>query len=392
MRIGHFLTEFPYKNPINGDVIRDYSYGGAEHSIYNISIQLAKLGYNVHIFTSSIDNKDSIENYDRINIFRYGKNFNIGSAPMSLKLLYRPLSHDVDIVHSHLGNLPAPIAAHIYAKKKNKPLIVSYHGDYTGGYGGSVRRLGIYVHDRYIAEKLLSSADIIISPTECYIEESKFLNKFREKIVVIPNGIDIKEYDINLSKEKCRDILKLPQDKKIILFVGSIAPHKGPDVLLKAISKIEKNMRDIKLVFVGTGVMVNELKILSEKLGIKKIVDFVGFVDGYKKVMYYKSSDIFVLPTIESEMFGIVNLEAMACGIPVVASRIGGIPDLVNDGENGLLVHPNDVDSLSDAITYLLQREELCKIMGIEGNKRVENYSLESIAEKMGKIYEDILN
>ena len=121
-------------------------------------------------------------------------------------------------------------------------------------------------------------------------------------------------------------------------------------------------------------------------------IEFLGFIDESLKPLYFKASDIFCLPsTTMAESFGIVNLEAMASGIPIVSSKLGGIPDIVKDGENGLLVKPGDVEGLADALIYLLKNEDVREKMGDDGRKKVENYSWEKIAEETDKIYKKLL-
>jgi len=153
-------------------------------------------------------------------------------------------------------------------------------------------------------------------------------------------------------------------------------------------SEIVKEVPDVKLVFVGHGGMREELEMLSKKLGVKKNVKFAGFVEESMKPLYYRAADVFCLPSVMThEIFGIVNLEAMACSVPIVASKIGGIPDVVRDGENGLLVLPRDSDALADAITYLLEDEDVREKMGKNGRKKVEDYSWNRVGEETEKIY-----
>lgn len=126
--------------------------------------------------------------------------------------------------------------------------------------------------------------------------------------------------------------------------------------------------------------------------GIYEHVKFAGFVKEELKPLYYKASDIFVLPsTRKHESFGIVNLEAMACGLPIVASKIGGVPDIVKDGENGLLVPPRDSEALADAIIYLLENEDVRRKMSKRGREMVKNYSWDKIAEQYEEVYEEVL-
>ena len=383
MKIGCFTTHFPYSRGYP-----EYFCGGVEVVAYNLTISMAQKGHEIVVFTTSINSKDIIERHKNIELYRYAINFRIGEANMSFKLLYKPLEHEVDIIHAHAGNPPAPIAAYRYAKKKKKPFVVTYHGDGQWNWGGFIRRTSVYFYNKYLLDKILSYADVVISPSEYYIDESKFLGKYRDKVVVIPNGINIDEFDISYSKEECREKLDLPLDDEIILFLGGLNPHKGPDVLLKTMLKIIKEVPDAKLVFIGSGMMREELEMLSKKLGVERNVKFAGFVgDTFKKALYYHAADVFVLPSTGPEIFGIVNLEAMACGVPIVASEIGGVPDVVRDGENGLLVPPRDSGELADAIIYLLENEDMREKMGKNGRKKVKDYSWKKIAEETEKVY-----
>ena len=387
-KVGYFITHFPYEKEYS-----QYWCGGTGAAAYNLAVNIAQKGYEIHIFTTSINNKDSIQRSENLNIYRYGANCMIGQANMSLRLLYKPFEHEIDIVHAHAGNPPAPIAALRYAKKKNKPLVVTYHGDGQWNWGGLIRRVSVYFYNKYLLDKILIHADVIISPSKYYIDESRVLGKYRDKIVVIPNGVNIKDFDIGYSKEECKEKLGLPLDDEIILFLGTISPQKGPDILLKAMPEILTNIPGAKLVFVGGGMMGGELERMCKKLNVEKYVKFAGFVEESLKPLYYKAANVFCLPSMMStESFGIVNLEAMACGVPIVASKIGGVPDVVKDGENGLLVPPGDSEALADAIIYLLENENLRREMGNNGRKKVEDYSWKRIAEETEKVYKGVMN
>jgi glycosyltransferase involved in cell wall biosynthesis len=315
------------------------------------------------------------------------------SSNISFDLLGKPVKYNVDIAHEHFDIPHGPFAGLRYAKKKNVPLVVTYHGDWIESYGGLTRRMAIAFHNKYLVDKLLSYANAIISPSRYYIDESRFLRKYKDKIVVIPNGINIDEFDIGYSKKECREKLGLPHNEKILLSFGYLSPYKGPDILVKAMPKIMKKVPDAELVFVGKGVMRAELEMLSKKYGVEKNIKFAGFVEDGLKPLYYKAADVFVLPSIMStESFGIVNLEAMACSVPIVASEIGGIPDIVKDGENGLLAQPGDSEALADAIIYLLENKDVRERMGKNGRWKFENYSWERIAEETEMLYMNILN
>lgn len=387
MKIGYFATKFPYDQQF-----KQYSYGGASLVAYYLAIEMANRGHGIDVFTTSIDSKDSNEKYKNMRIYRYGTTFRVLTSNISFGMFRKPIKHDADIAHVHFDIPPGPLAGLRYAKRKNVPLVVTYHGDWVESYGGLIRRMGVGFHNRYLVDKLLSYANIIISPSEYYINVSRFLRKYRDKIVVIPNGVNLSDFDIPYSKEECRKKLGLPVDKKIVLYFSYLSPYKGPDVLVNAMSKIIKHVPDAELVFAGKGVMRNELEMLSTSFGIEKNVRFAGFVDDDLKALYYKAADIFCLPSMMStECYPLTILEAMACGVPIVASKIGGIPDAVKEGENGLLVQARDSELLADAIIYLLENEDVREKMGNNGRKKVEWYSWDKIAEETEKVYEKVL-
>jgi len=382
MKISYFTTHFPYKNKPSGE---GYPIGGAETVVENLANVLAQKGHEISIFTTSASSKDEIEKYNGIAVYRYGTNFKVASGRFSFGLLKNPVKYSTDLVHVHISVPMGDIGGFLYAKRKNKPLIATTHFD-MGSYKGIAIKSAYYFYTKLIA-KVLSYADVVISPSENYINESKFIKKYKNKVVVIPNGINIEDFDIPYSKEECREKLAFLPSEKILLYVGNLEPRKGPDILIKAMPRILKNVYDTKLVIVGDGVMRNELNNLAEKLKISERVKFTGFVHKSEKVLYYKSADVLVLPSLY-EVFGIVNLEAMACNVPIVASKIGGIPDVVKDGENGLLVPPRDSEALADAIIYLLKNKDIRERMGENGRKLVEEkYTWKKVAEETDKLY-----
>lgn len=393
MKIGYFVTNFPYSDSFkNNKKLEGYFCGGAPRAAYYLAFNMAKRGHEISVFTTSVDSKDSIEKHENLTIYRYATNFRIADSNISFGIFLKPINHNIDIVHEHFDTPHGPFAGLRYVKRKKVPLVITYHGDWVENYGGVIRRVGVAFHNKFLVDKVLSYARVIISPSEYFINESRFLGKYRDKIVVIPNGINLEEFNIPYTKEECRKKLGLPIEGEMIFFIGDLLPYKGPDILVKAMRRIVEDVPDTELIFAGKGMMRNELEKLSKKLGIEKNIKFEGFVEESLKPFYYRAADIFCLPsTASTESFGIVNLEAMACGIPIVASKIGGVPDVVKDGENGLLVHPGDSEALADAIIYLLENEEVREKMGRNGRGKVEDYSWGGIAEETKKVYEKVI-
>jgi len=386
MKIGFFSSRFPYNQ-----TFKEYSFGGSVISTFNLIQNLLMRAHEFKVFTSSRNFWDSYEKHKNIEIFRYGS-FKFSSTNIALGLFHKPFAHKFDIAHVSFDIPPSPWSALRYVNKNKVPLVLTYHGDLIEGYGGVLRRIGVRGFNKCITKKLLSQADVIISPSKNNIQESKFLCDFTEKIHILPNGININDFHTVHSKVYCRNKLGIPHERKIILFVGYLSPHKGPEILLNSMPLILKEISDAELIFVGDGVLKNYLEKKTKKLGINNNVRFVGGVwDDSVKSIYYKSADLLAVPSL-SESFGIVNLEAMASGIPIIASNVGGIPDLVTNGKNGFLVPPNDINMMADTIIYLLNNDHERKKLGNAGTEIVKDYSWEKIAEETEKIYIDLFN
>ncbi len=392
MKIGYFISHFPYVDLINNaNYNREYAHGGTEIAAYHLARNIAEID-DVKIFTTSINSKDSHENSENMLIHRYGTVLKIASANLSFKILYKPLNCEIDIAHAHYNMPYSDYSALRYSKRKKVPFVVTYHADAQDSGGNFVRNLAQKIYNRSLLKNVLNGADVIIATSNSYIDESKFLGDYRDKIEVIPNGINLEEFNIKHGKAECRNKLDLPCDKKIILFFGNIVAYKGPHILLKAFLKVKSQFKDVKLVFAGRGEMQEELKKLAADLGVKDDIIFTGYVDEKLKPFYYRSADIFCLPSITmAEAFGIVNLEAMACGVPVISSKLGGIPDVVIDKKTGLLVKPEDEEALAESIIFLLENEDISQKMGKNGKKKVEEYSWRKIAEKTQEFYERLV-
>ena len=382
MRIAHFISN-PLKNEKSAVYVKSMI-------AYNLCLNFARGGHHVQIFTSSEDRKDHIDNYKGIVIHRYGSVLGYRSEHVSPRILYKPLNYDIDIVHIHSGISISLIAGFRYAMKKKRPLVITWHGDSIreyGRYSGIIPGVAAYLYKKYLADKILSRADVIISPSEYYIDESRFLGKYRDKIVVIPNGINIEEFDIPYSKEECKRKFGL-NGKKVVLFVATLYPLKGPHILLKTIPKVIKEHKDTIFVFAGGG-DINKYKKLSEEIGVQKYVRFTGYVDE-EKPFYYRAADVFVLPSYE-EMFPIVLLEASASGLPMIVSDLDTLKCIVEEGYNGFFTKRGDENDLAETIIYLLENEEVRERMGKNARKKVEDYSWEKIAEETEKAYSDII-
>lgn len=358
---------------------------------FQLALHMAQRGHEITVFTTSEEHRDLVEHHENMTVYRYKPNFTIASAPFSLGIVRKSLKYDMDIIHAHLAAPTAALAGLWHARRKRIPFVVGYSGDLDPGFGNVIRRICTIGYNTFLHGRLLSGAKVIISPAESYINDSRFLPRYRERIVVIPHGIIQEDFNVPHSKKECRERLDLPQTGNIILFAGWLSFHKGPGVLLQSLPEIIKEIPETLVVFLGTGGLRKKLEEMANKLSIEKHVRFAGYIkDRYEKALFFHSADIFVLPSTLTESFGIVSLEAMACGLPVVASNIGGIPDVVKDGENGLLVPPQDPEALAEAIIRILKDRALSNRMSRNGMGKVNDYSWPRIAEEMEGLYNSL--
>jgi len=389
LRIGYFSTTFPYPESFTDpEHYRRYYVGGAENWTYHLAHQMAKLGHEIVVFTTSVDSKNHVEEEDGIKVHRYGTNLKIEEARFSLDIFCRSLQQDVDIVHLHYALPPTELASLFYTLMKRKPLVVTYQGDAVPDYGKLIRRVGLGLRDKFIVPIILSRARFITCASVEYIGISPILSKYREKIIAIPPGINADESMVPYTKKECRERLTLHKDDKIILFVGHLINYKSPDLLVKAMPMIIKKTPNARLVIVGDGPLRRELEHLADDLRVNHTIKFVGAVPYGATALYYGAADIFVLPsTTSGESFGIVLLEAAAAGLPIVVSSLDTFRAFIRDGYNGLVAKLGDIDSLAETINRLLSDPALRQEMGENARASVRDYSWEGIAKKTEEIY-----
>ena len=208
------------------------------------------------------------------------------------------------------------------------------------------------------------------------------------RVHVVPNGVDPDRFRPQ-DDPPLRQRLGL-SDRSLLLTVGRLVPRKGIDTVLRALPTIAERCPDVAYVIAGTGPDRSRLEGLADRLGVQRRVRFVGEVDHDRLPLYYSAADLFVMPAREDppdvEGFGLVFLEANACGTPVIGTRSGGIPDAVQDGETGLLVPPNAPDAFAEATLRVLTDPDLAETLGRQGRYRaVHEASWDHIA---GHLYD----
>jgi len=353
---------------------------GIEIVSQDMSNHLAQRGNEVYVVTSG--KKNVIENpKENITVYRVTKPRTkfLGNPIFWLKIFFALKKIKPDIVHCQAVQMGVP--GFLFKKIYEKPYIVCGHGD------------DIYLpwkFKRIIAKLVFENAETVIALTKDMKKKIESFGFNVKNIFVVPNGIELEKFKV-LSKINIRKELEISEDKKVVLFVGTLTPRKGIKYLIEALNIVKQKNPNIKLLLIGDGDQKQGLEKLAETLDLKKNISFVGKVENKEIPKYMTASDIFVLPSL-SEAFGVVNLEAMACGLPIIATRVDGIPDVVKDRENGFLVEPESPNQIAEKILYLLSNDNVRKTISQNNIKESNKYSWENIIEKIEKIYSGVLN
>ncbi|MFH1704114.1 MAG: glycosyltransferase [Nitrospirota bacterium] len=256
------------------------------------------------------------------------------------------------------------------------------------------------VHDNYrtdkrpkrrIMNRILSKiTDKIVAVSEDVKEDIMRYDRIDpSKIEVIPNGIDVERFNPEKNTTDIRKEFSLEEDDIVIGFIGRIVTAKGLEYLLDALPYLKGEFKSIKLLIVGEGSLVEKLKERAKKNNIFDNILFTGKRRDIPEIL--ASINIFVMPSI-AEGFPNALLEAMAMGKPIVTTEVGGIPEIVKNGFNGLLVPPRDTLSLSKAIKELISNDQLAAKMGQAASNLVrDNLSIKAIAQKWQSLYLSIL-
>jgi glycosyltransferase involved in cell wall biosynthesis len=352
--------------------------GGIEIATYNLAKHLAAKGHEVHILTS-LDKGFPVESRENGYMVHRIARHNIrifGTIILYIKIIALLRKIRPEIVHCQ-GTVIS-ISAWVTKLLWNIPYIIYGHGTdeyYPKWYLKPIIRLA------------LKKADVTIALT---LDMKKAMQKIYDRnILVIPNGIDLNQF-LNLSRKTARANLKIKDHEEIILFVGSLLPIKGLKYLIYAMEPVHLSHPDVRLFLVGNGPLRNELEHLVTKVDLETCVNFCGRITNDKVPDYIVASDIFVLPSL-SEGLPIVILEAMAGGLPIIASKVGGIPEIVIEKENGLLFEPKKPEQITKQISFLLDNNDLKHQISRNNKEKIKYYSWENITDKLENIYTEII-
>lgn len=329
---------------------------------------------------SGTKEKETGYNADGVYVYRAKTLFKLMSTPISLDYLraFSKMSRDVDIIQLHAPFPLSDLALLLSRKSRKVKKTLWYHCDV-------VKQRKVMLFYKPLLNWVLKKVDKVYVASRSIAEQSPYLSKYIDKVEVIPFGISSSDY---LRAEKFPILSDNLYDKsKVkILFVGRLVYYKGIDVLIEAMSRVD----GAELFIIGGGELDEKLKARVTELGISDKVHFMGRLPQRELFAAFSDCDIFVLPSVKrSEAFGLVQLEAMVYGKPVINTSLPtAVPEVSLHGETGLTVEPGNVDELATAMTTLVNDRELRMKFGSQAKKRCEEeYSLKKMQETLYASY-----
>jgi len=288
------------------------------------------------------------------------------------------VENGINLLHSH--KYKTNLFSLLAVKNSKIPLISTCHNWLSDN-----PKMKFY---EYLDKKVLRKFDRVI-PVSKEIEEKLTVSGIPpHKICKIENGIDIRKFNIHNNSKAIKKELNIGEDRRVVGFVGRLDNNKGISYLLEAAKKILEDNTKIVFLIVGDGPLKEKFYKKTQTLGIEKNVIFTGNREDMPEM--YHIMDIFILPSLK-EGFPLAVLEAMASKLPVIATRVGDIPDILSN-ESGILINPESVDEIKNALMDLIYNKDKAENIARSGYKRVvESYSAELMTERYLQVYKDVL-
>lgn len=303
-----------------------------------------------------------------------------------------------DLIHSHYWM--SGIAAIELKKNWNLPIVHMFHT--LGLMKQRIARSDEEAEGDYRIQgehRVIEEVEQIIAATQAELAQLLWLyNSDTSKITIIPPGVDTSHF-YPIPEDEAKEFIGIPPCERMLLFVGRIEPLKGIDTLLQALAFMRKVNQNVCLTVIGGNTNndpeevnneMTRLQELREQIGLRDMVAFIGKRGQDTLPYYYSAADAVVVPSFY-ESFGMVALEAMACGTPVVASQVGGLAFLVQDGETGFTVPVDDPTALAEKLLLLIRNAGLRQEMGRNAIHFAQNYDWTKIALRITGLYQSVL-
>ncbi|UCF45341.1 MAG: glycosyltransferase family 4 protein [Candidatus Bathyarchaeota archaeon] len=382
--------------------------GGTGAYVYYLSNELMKYGNSAYIVTGYDESRDVKVNQQHYVFFLKTLKAPVVKSFLFAGSAYRKLNKirgrlPVDLVHVNLPLVPSFTVPRGFGKTLISTVHSTWKGEAEAIKGEPYSRLNS--NERFMVsfnwflrifeQGMLERSNKIIAVSEYTKHELlKYYRLDGNKIRVIHNGVDVNKFKPATDKLKAKAELGFNPEDKAILSVGRLYARKGLFTLIESMSFVTRKFKNAKFIIAGKG-LSNEVKKLvsyAAKLGVKDNIIFTGYFPDKKLPKLYQAADIFAFSTFyENLPFAV--LEALSTGLPVVTTKVGGIPEMIEDGKNGFLVQPFNSRELADRILYNLEHPEAASEMALLARKTIENqFDWRLIVKKVVKVYDEALS
>lgn len=356
--------------------------GGMETLLESWSRGFARRGAEVDCVVANTGSQTVVETLNGVRVHRLASHGSLFSTSLCPAYLNAAKRHPADIWHVHFPNPLADIAC--LRGNPKTPLVLTYHSDI-------IRQsavLGLY---RPLLERMLRRTSAIVVATPNHLKYSAWLPRYADKVHVIPFGIDQSRFTSTNPEEQAQiaSLRASAKGRPILLNIGRLVGYKGQGCLVEAIREL-----DVNVWFAGTGPLQETLLRQVHQLQLQDRVQFWGDVDDVRLTALLKACDIFAFPSITpNEAFGIVQIEAMACGKPIISTDLpSGVPWVNRHNVTGLIVPPTDVGALSSAIKQLTAQPEHARQLGENGRRRAQaEFTEERMLDRYWELFEQLL-
>jgi len=363
------------------------TFGGSGVVATELGLELSKRGHEVHFITYSqpvrLELLSNNVHYHEVNVPEYPLfHYQPYELALSSKLVDMVKLHEIEVLHVHYA-IPHAYAAYM-AKKMLKeegidlPIVTTLHGT-------DITLVGSHPFYKSAVTFSINKSDAVTSVSQSLKDDTIRLFDIKRDIDVVPNFIDLSKYQHDFTD--CQREMMANADEKIITHISNFRPVKRIDDVINIFYNIQKEI-PAKLMMVGDGPEKESAEQLCKKLGIEEKVVFFGKSHEIDKILCF--SDLFLLPS-ETESFGLAALEAMACGVPVISSNTGGIPEVNIHGVSGFLSNVGDVEDMSKNALHILQNENVFKTFKTNARLEANKYDIHNVVPYYEAIYKNVL-
>jgi len=370
--------------------------GGIARHVFGLAKALAADGHDVGVVTLDFPGAPDYEEVEGFKVYRSKTEIGHPSfliwaflfnhfLEKRLATAERDFNFDLIHVHDWLA-APAGIGAKHFL---NKPLVCTMHSSEHG-------RSSLHDPDSYMIDGMewwacYEAARIIVTSNSMKGEICGHFNVSGENVDVIPNAVDFMKYNVNFDRWAVRRRFGVGDHEKMVLFVGRLVPQKGVEYLIRSMARISWRFPEAKFVIVGEGWMRGHLEWLADQSRQRWRVNFTGFISDDDLVVLTKSADVMVVPSVY-EPFGIVALEGMAAGVPVVASQVGGLAEVVEHDKTGVYVYPRSADSIAWGVERVLSDPGYRDWLVKNAYEAIQDrFSWEAVAKQTVDVYKRVL-